>query len=292
MDIAFKVDFLGIGPAKAGTTWVSHMLQAHPQICMSEPKEVHYFNDRLSLNRYQDTPHFHLGEAWYQKHFKHCQRDSIKGEITPNYILDPVVPERIYKHNPEMKIIFCIRSPFERIVSHYHSARDFHHRENRPFSQAIREEPEYIEACLYYKNISRFLTWFPREQFYVADMDRIKKEPRVVTSELYSFLKVDPAFVPSNIDDVSNPARATRFNSVRKWSSHFHHKMVAMELTAVIRLLKKMGIGKLVNRLNSAPVQKVSLTKEDFVYILNAVREDVELLSRFLEKDLSHWVRE
>ncbi len=42
------VDFIGIGAARSGTTWLTHCLRAHPQLCLSEPKEVRYFN-RLAL---------------------------------------------------------------------------------------------------------------------------------------------------------------------------------------------------------------------------------------------------
>ncbi len=41
-------DFVGIGAQKAGTTWLGHNLQLHPQIWMPKIKELHYFNDRKS----------------------------------------------------------------------------------------------------------------------------------------------------------------------------------------------------------------------------------------------------
>ncbi|HEX2742138.1 MAG TPA: sulfotransferase, partial [Rubrobacter sp.] len=40
-------DFIGIGAQKAGTTWLSHNLQHHPQIWMPPLKEIHYFDERL-----------------------------------------------------------------------------------------------------------------------------------------------------------------------------------------------------------------------------------------------------
>jgi hypothetical protein len=56
--IDFNIDFIGIGTSKAGTTWISEMLDAHPGICMSEPKEVNYFNeqDNYYLNFAQNSP--------------------------------------------------------------------------------------------------------------------------------------------------------------------------------------------------------------------------------------------
>jgi hypothetical protein len=40
-------DFVGIGAQKAGTTWLGHNLQLHPEIWMPRLKELHYFNDRI-----------------------------------------------------------------------------------------------------------------------------------------------------------------------------------------------------------------------------------------------------
>jgi hypothetical protein len=41
-------DFVGIGAQKAGTTWLGHNLQLHPQIWMPGLKELHYFNERIN----------------------------------------------------------------------------------------------------------------------------------------------------------------------------------------------------------------------------------------------------
>ena len=40
-------DFVGIGAQKAGTTWLGHNLQLHPDIWMPRNKELHYFDDRI-----------------------------------------------------------------------------------------------------------------------------------------------------------------------------------------------------------------------------------------------------
>jgi len=288
----FKVDFLGIGPAKAGTTWLGHMLEAHPDICMSEPKEVHFFNDSLSFNRSYDSTHFQLGIAWYQQHFKHCLSGTIKGEVTPRYIIDPVVPQRIFDHNPALKLIVCLRSPYERIVSHYHSAKDYHKSESRPISVAIREEPEYIEACLYYKNVSKFLRFFELDRFFFLDMDAVKTDPQSLLFDLYGFLGVDEHFIPPGISGKSNPARTTHSVGFRKWSGNVHRKMIALGFSPFVRLLKRLGVGKLLNRLNSGPVEIVKLSAEDRQYIRAKIEEDVIQLGLLLKRDFSHWIKE
>ncbi len=290
-DPAFQVDFLGIGPSKAGTTWVGHMLEAHPRICMAEPKEVHFFNDSLSFNQSYHTRHYALGLEWYQKHFKHCAAGTIRGEITPRYLIDPVVPQRIYDHNPQARLIVCLRAPFDRIVSHYHSARDYHHSEPRSLARAIREEPEYIEACMYFQNVSRFLPLFPMKQIFFVDMEQVATHPQQVVVDLYAFLGVQSDFVPDSLYTKSNPARTTRSLAFRKWTGSLHRKIVAMGFSPWILLLKKIGIGKLINRLNSGPILKAALSEEDKIYIRERIKEDVSQFSKLMERDFSHWLK-
>ncbi len=288
----FKVDFLGIGPSKAGTTWLGHMLAAHPEICMAEPKEVHFFNDYISHNKLYDAPHYPLGISWYQKHFKHCEGQKIKGEVTPRYIIDPVVPQRIFDHNPDIKLIVCLRSPYKRIVSHYHSAKDYHQSVSGSISEVIREIPEFIEACLYHKNLSRYLPLFSLDQFFFVDMEVVTSNPKDLLSKLYTFLNVDPTFIPPGISKKSNPTRRTKNVHFRKWSGKVHRSLIVMGLTPFVQLLKQMGIGKAINKLNSQPVKKAILSEEDKHYIKDRVEDDVARFGKLIGRDFSHWLKE
>ncbi len=93
MEKGFKIDFIGIGAAKSGTTWLFHCLGQHPQICLSEPKEINYFNQRGSFRNFNKnhTKPF----SWYINHFRHCQANKIKGEFSPIYLYDEIAPSRI-----------------------------------------------------------------------------------------------------------------------------------------------------------------------------------------------------
>lgn len=289
MHDSFKVDFLGIGPSKAGTTWLGHMLEAHPQICMGEPKEVHYFNDSISVNKLYKAPHYPLGLEWYKKHFTHCAKDSIKGEVTPRYIIDPVVPQRLFDHNSDLKLIVCLRNPYNRIVSHYHSARDYHQSVEQPISEAIRDVPEFIEASKYYQNISRFLPLFSLDSIFFVEMEAVRTRPQELVSELYTFLGVDPDFIPKGINDKSNPARRVKNVGFRKLVGNIHRQMIVIGLSPLIQWMKKAGIGKALNNMNSRPIDKVTLSETDRQYIRSHIEEDVAQLGKLLQRDFSHW---
>jgi len=49
------VDFISIGAPRCGITWLANCLRAHPDLCLSEPKEIKYpemsSKTRIYLNK-------------------------------------------------------------------------------------------------------------------------------------------------------------------------------------------------------------------------------------------------
>lgn len=149
-------DFIGIGSAKAGTSWLSRNLEKHPQVYIPF-KELHYFdekevNPRLSLlsrmfgdsdwrlkrwrrmvKRYVLIPVFTLSATQktrlFIKYYFNCNNDrkylkflshpqKVSGEITPAYsILKRETIKEVYQLAPACKIVFLIRNPIERVWS-------------------------------------------------------------------------------------------------------------------------------------------------------------------------------
>ena len=104
--------FLGLGAMKGGTSWLHVQLEAHPEVYVPyQRKEIHYFDD-LYKN----------GDEWYQNFFpspEHARKYKAWGEITPEYLLVPHVPERIHQLVPDCKFIVFLRNPADRLFSHY-----------------------------------------------------------------------------------------------------------------------------------------------------------------------------
>ena len=101
-------DFLIIGVPKGGTTSLLQWLSTHPQLWCHPRKELHFFNGA-----------WEQGEAWYQAQFPVFEpsRGVLRGEATPNYFLDPRVPERVAAAAPQAKLILLLRDPLQRAIS-------------------------------------------------------------------------------------------------------------------------------------------------------------------------------
>jgi len=100
-----------IGAMKCATTSLHYYLNLHPQISMSEEKELDFFIHKNN---------WHKGIEWYKTNF--TGNASVYGESSPNYTKYPFfngVPERMHAVVPDAKLIYVVRDPIERIISHY-----------------------------------------------------------------------------------------------------------------------------------------------------------------------------
>jgi len=112
--------FIGIGPARTGTTVLFNALGSHPEIQLGDPalneqtccegSELYFFErDDMLLN----------GMEYYKRFFGPRQSGvRIAGEKTPRYSDNPLVPYRVRAAlGPKVKLIFTIRNPMEAVIS-------------------------------------------------------------------------------------------------------------------------------------------------------------------------------
>ncbi|MDO1501269.1 sulfotransferase [Winogradskyella maritima] len=102
------------GAAKSGTSTLHDLLQLHPKICMSSKKEPHYWVD----TKYSSKD-LNAREAYLQL-FNLKDECTIKGESSTSYMVLPEFIDRIKNTNySEVKFIFILRNPIDRLYSHY-----------------------------------------------------------------------------------------------------------------------------------------------------------------------------
>jgi len=74
----------------------------------------------------------------YQALFRFRKDEVVIGDATPHYIYDRRLPQRIAHYAPEAKIVAILRSPADRMYSHYMmDARDG--RQRRTFEEHVAE---------------------------------------------------------------------------------------------------------------------------------------------------------
>jgi hypothetical protein len=174
-----------IGAMKCGTTSLHRYLRLHPEIEMSAPKELNYFVEELQ---------WPMGEDWYRSHFD--PRVAVRGESSVHYTNHPRfagVPERIHALVPEAKLIYMVRDPIERMLSHYVHNRAGGY-ERLSAEKAFAGPSSYIDRSLYFMQLERYLERFPPEQILVATQEELNGNRRGTLVRVFEFLGVDAGF--------------------------------------------------------------------------------------------------
>ncbi len=176
--------FIVIGAMKCGTTSLYYYLDAHPEIEMSIQKETDFFIRERNYEK---------GRAWYESRFP--SGGQARGECSPNYTkthLFPGVARRMHDLVPDVRLVYMVRDPIERIISHYVGNR-VEGREDRPFSEAITEPPEnnYLLTSQYYRQLQPYLDVFGEDQILVRSLDALSDEPDRVLRDIQRFIGVE-----------------------------------------------------------------------------------------------------
>jgi len=290
----FKVDFICVGPERSGTTWLYQCLKEHPNICVSKPKEVNFFNSSQSFWRKDliGKTNYDKGLKWYKKHFSYCSDKKIVGEFTPIYLHSPEVPERIYKNFPNVKLIAILRNPIERFYSHYSYTKLKGFYKLPPIEEVIKKEREFVEESLYFKHLQNYLRYFPRENMLVTIYEDIDKSPKAFIKEVLEFLQVNSSYIPPSTEKTINSAGAVAIRNKMlstkesieripggKFLIHFFRKTS----------LHKILVSSLATKTGTIKTSYGRINPEVRKQLVKFYKEDVGDLEKLLGRDLSIW---
>lgn len=179
-----KPDFLIIGAMKCATSTLHEQLAMQPGIFMTELKEPNFFSNDEQYKK---------GIQWYLSHFKDAQNTDICGESSTHYTKLPTYPqtvERMCKHLPDIKLIYVMRHPIDRLVSQY-----IHEWSQRIISvdinQAIYQHPELIEYSKYSMQLEPYLKAFKQEQFLIVLFERLLNNKQEELERICRFINYD-----------------------------------------------------------------------------------------------------
>jgi hypothetical protein len=181
--------FIVIGAMKAGTTSLWSYLDAHPDVFMCYPKEPDYFG----VNR-----NTHRGREWYEGLFADSTRFVARGEASTSYSKSPLVarvPEAIASAVPDIRLVYLIRNPLERIRSQFaHEVDRNHHRRSVRLADAIKERPDYLDNSRYGMQLRRYLEHFDRSSILVLSADTMRRERQAALADVLAFIGVETGF--------------------------------------------------------------------------------------------------
>jgi hypothetical protein len=174
-------DFVIIGAMKAATSSLHAQLAAQPGIFMATPKEPNFFSDDDQWAR---------GLDWYRALFAAAPANALCGEASTHYTKLPTLPDalpRLRGTMPDARLIYMMRHPVDRLVSHYihgwleRSIDD-------PIDIAIDRHPELVDYGRYALQIAPWLEAFGPENILPVFMERLVAAPQAELERICAFL--------------------------------------------------------------------------------------------------------
>ncbi len=194
-----------IGAMRAGTTALHETLGSHPDIFMSAYKEPAFFADAMELaadSKAAVAAGYAGNRDRYLGLFREGAEARYRGESSTHYSKAPRIsgiPERVAALAPDARIIYLLRDPVERTLSHYRYAVR-HKTERRPCLEALQSDDFYSTVSDYAYQIEPYLRQFGESRVLLLVLEELVAEPRRQLVGLYEWLNVDPAAAQSTFE--------------------------------------------------------------------------------------------
>jgi hypothetical protein len=222
-------DLFVLGHAKCGTTALYRMLDAHPQIFMSDVKEPEFLS-RATEHRTKGPgpPGKRLPDTLddYLALFAPAAPGQLAGEASTEYLRTPATAPRIAALAPGASLIAIFREPVSFLRSLHLQLLQVGVESEPDFERALALEPErregrriprgcswppallYSEHVRYAEQLRAYLDHFPREQLLTLVYDDFRLDNERVMREVLRFLAVDDTLALPAIE--ANPTLRVR----------------------------------------------------------------------------------
>lgn len=292
-------NFLIVGAAKSGTSSLYAYLAQHPEVYLCPVKEPCYFSD--------GNPRLIRSDSEYEALFHGRTTEKAVGEASASYLHDPEAPKKIKALLGEVKIIIILRNPTDRAYSQWGQIFYQLGYENLSFEDALREEDNrislgkfgedapfyyrfyhYFHVGLYYDQVKRYFDTFNRDCVKVHIFEEFIENPGKTCKEIFSFLGVDPGFVP--IFEKHNVAASFRVG--------FLHKLLLSPPPTLSKIYQGLpmrlklfiyDMARALFRLNLQDRPQPPMEKSIRDRLMVRYREHIEQLEGLLGRDLSVW---
>lgn len=179
-----------VGAARSGTTYLAAQLGAHPRIDPGAVKEPNYYSRE-----------FARGRSWYDGLYAPGRPDVYRLDASTSLTF-PQFREalgRLAVDSPDVFVIYVVRDPVPRAVSHYLYLRNYFHNEvATTFGAAMRANPIYAGTSNYADWLPRIGALFPPEQVLVVPFELVTEAQPAVAHSIFNILGLDIPAVPAD----------------------------------------------------------------------------------------------
>ena len=134
------------------------------------------------------------------KYIPCTKRGSLTVDVSSSYLTNVNIPKKIYKYNPDMKIVIVLRNPLERLISHYlmllrneqtnKTLEELVCTNNK--SSPINTKMNIVRDSMYEVHMGRWLKYFPLKNMLFITQKTIVMLPFRILRSLEQHLHIHP----------------------------------------------------------------------------------------------------
>lgn len=210
---------IGVGPGKAGTTWLYYQLIDHEKISFSKIKETNYFlNDQTSYNEYMN--------------YFNTKPSQIKMEISNFYFKNAQYMRNIKNTIPDSKIIFFKRNERDRLMSCFKFELMQGYNKSIDTYLAGLNKFEFDNEQI----LQTIHSIFDENQVLILNFSDIENQPQRALDKVLEFLSLPK--IPIKKDRYNNPSVRSRFSKITVVARIFAMILRRVRLFGLLQALK------------------------------------------------------
>lgn len=277
---------------KSGTTYLNGLLHSHPDIFMSHPEEPSYFVDPDILR--EDWPYMWDKGYWkseenYLQLFDAANGETWLGEASTNYTKLPRVDgvvERLQSFNPDARLIYLMRDPIERTISHYWHMVRYHYEPRKPM-RAITEDDQFVAVSNYPMQLKPYIEAFGSERVLAITYEELVANARQVLPRVFEWLGIDSDI---ELTEADRPKHVTPDSVEMPSGTGLLYRIKTSDLYQAVHRFMPNRLRRVARGLAVDETRRSEVPMDPVIdYLRGIQRPQVEELGQLLGRDFPEW---
>jgi hypothetical protein len=239
--------------------------------------------------------HYDKGIPWYEGFFSRPWRARAVGEVCHDYLASPEAMRRIREYRPDMRLICCLRNPYERALSMWRFFGRNGVDQPTLVAQAA-DDPGVFGQGNYATQLAYLRSIFGENQVLVFFFEELASDPASVARRLYEFIGVNPNFTPPSLSKRVNVNAKPRSRLLARLVLHvpgqsWNGSLIFSNLVGRIKRIKPL------RRMVRAALYKERRDTHDWrehlgdfpSHVISQYEREIHALEMMFEKNLSNW---
>ena len=235
-----------VGAARSGTSFLSGTLGRHPHIDVGSVKEPNFFSSQWDR-----------GAEWYDGLFEPREPGGrrVDASVSYTYPQHRDALRRIHEAAPDVQVVYAVREPLTRLVSHFHLFRYYHGLEAKwpTLEAAIDRSEMFLGSGDYGHWLTRLAETFPLDQLLVVPFPATTGRVADTTGIVLDRLGLEATTVELAAPEFRNDVRAFAVPGITSVQQRLHRSTLYPRLRRALGPRRLRALRRLLTRPTELP---------------------------------------